>query len=184
MQCRHKDFADVLNIVILVKTHRVTKRRGHVILLCSDLELAALTMIDYYSLRFQIEFEFRDAKQHFGLSDFVCVNQASVQNAVGLSFFLGNLSRHLLDGLQESFPEAGVIDLKSYYRGRRYATETLKCLPSALKCFPDFADGIDCARLMSQMETVLDQVCRLGLIHPESNTTFAPSSLPQMELST
>jgi putative transposase len=187
MQCRHKDFADVLNIAILVKTHRLTKRRGHVILLCSDLELAALTMIDYYSLRFQIEFEFRDAKQHFGLSDFVCVNQASVQNAVGLSFFLGNLSRHLLDGLQESFPQAGVIDLKSYYRGRRYATETLKCLPSALKLFPDFADGIVCTRLLSQMEIVLDRVCRLGLIHPEGEVASCRSSVSKsvsrMELS-
>ena len=76
------------------------------------------------------------------------------------------------------------MDLKSYYRGRRYASETLKYLPSALKCFPDFADDIVCARLMLQMETVLDQVCRLGLIHSESNTTSAPSSLPQMELST
>ena len=184
MQCRHKDFADTLNIVILVKTHRVTKRRGHVILLSSDRDLVAPTMIDYYSLRFQIEFEFRDAKQHFGLSDFVCVSQASVTNAVGLSFFVGNLSRHLLDGLQESFPEAGVVDLKSYYRGRRYATETLKYLPLALKCFPDFADGIVCARLLSQMETVLDQVCRLGLIHSGSNTTSAASSLSKMELST
>ena len=184
MQCRHKDFADVLNIVILVKTHRVSKRRGHVILLSSDLDLAALTMIDYYSLRFQIEFEFRDAKQHFGLSDFVCVNQTSVTNAVGLSFLLGNLSRHLLDSFQESFPEAGVIDLKSYYRGRRYASETLKCLPSALKCFPDFADGIVCARLMAQMEIVLDKVCRLGLIHPEVKSASCLSSVSKTELLT
>lgn len=177
MQCLHKDFADVLNIVILVKTHQVTKRRGHVILLSSDLDLAALTMIDYYSLRFQIEFEFRDAKQHFGLSDFVCVNETSVTNAVGLSFFMGNLSRHLLDGLQESFPQAGVIDLKSYYRGRRYAMETLKCLPSALKCLPDFADGIVCSGLMSPLEVVLDRVCRLGLIHPAGKAASCSSSV-------
>ena len=184
MQCLHKDFANLLNIVILVKTHRVTKRRGHVILLSSDLDLEALRMVDYYSLRFQIEFEFRDAKQHFGLSDFVCVSETSVHNAVGLSFFLGNLSRHLLDGFQHSFPDAGVVDLKSYYRGRRYATETLKCLPSALKCFPDFADGIVCARLMSQMEMVLDRVCRLGLIHREGKAGSCPSSVAKMELST
>ena len=99
MHCRHKDFADALNIVIIVKTHRITKHRGHVILMSSDLDLEASTMIDYYSLRFQIEFEFRDAKQHFGLSDFVCVSEASVTNAVGLSFFVGNLSRHLFGQL-------------------------------------------------------------------------------------
>ena len=170
--------------MIIVKTHRVTKRRGHVVLFSSDLALEALTLIDYYSLRFQIEFEFRDAKQHFGLSDFVCVSQNSVQNAVGLSFFVGNLSRHLLDGLQQSFPEAGVIYLKSYYRGRRYATETLKSLPLALKCLPDFADGIVCAGLMSQMEIVLDRVCRLGLIHPKVKAASYQSSASKIELST
>ena len=90
---------------------------------------------------------------------------------------MGNLSRHLLDGLQESFPQAGVIDLKSYYRGRRYASETLKCLPSALKCLPDFADGIVCSGLMSQMEVVLDRVCRLGLIHPSGKAASCSSSV-------
>lgn len=151
MACRHKDFADVLNIVIVVKTNRETNRRAHVVLFSSDRSLGAVTLIDYYTLRFQIEFEFRDAKQHWGLSDFVCVSQTAVANSVGLAFFVGNLSAHLLEGLRESFPEAGVSDLKSYYRGRRYVQETLKCLP-------EFANEIVCARVM-------EQVCRLGLIH-------------------
>ncbi|WP_309711622.1 transposase [Armatimonas sp.] len=166
MQCRHKDFAEVLNIVVIVKTHRVTERRGHVVLFSSDLDLVALTLVEYYSLRFQIEFEFRDAKQHFGLSDFVCVGETSVANAVGLSFFMGNLSCHLLDCFGASFPDAGIVDLKSYYRGRRYALETLKYVPSALKCLAEFADGIVCSGLLSRLESVVDQVCRLGLIHP------------------
>jgi putative transposase len=155
MPCRHKDFADVLNIVILVKTNLENNKRGHVVLFSSDLELSALTLIDYYGLRFQIEFEFRDAKQHFGLGDFMCVKQRSVVNAVGLSFFVGNLSSHLLVGLRKRFPGAGIADLKSYYRGRRYVLETLKCLP-------DFADEIVCARVM-------EQVCGLGFIHPEAD---------------
>lgn len=152
--CRHKDFAEVLNVVILVKTHLETNRRAHVVLFSSDGSLGALTLIDYYTLRFQIEFEFRDAKQHWGLSDFVCVTQTAVANSVGLAFFMGNLSAHLLEGLRVSFPEAGVSDLKSYYRGRRYVQETLKCLPES-------ADEIVCARVM-------EQVCRLGLIHSGS----------------
>jgi hypothetical protein len=36
--------------------------------------------------------------------------------------------------------------------------ETLKCLPERLKCLPDFADDIVCS-------SILDKVCRLGLIH-------------------
>ncbi|WP_309717211.1 transposase [Armatimonas sp.] len=184
IQCRHKDFAEVLNIVVIVKTHLVSGRRGHVLLFSSDLALEALTLIDYYGLRFQIEFEFRDAKQHFGLSDFVCVGETSVHNAVGLSFFLGNLSCHLLERFGESFPEAGVVDLKSYYRGRRYALETLKCLPSALKCLPEFADGIVCSGVLSRLESVVDQVCRLGLIHPGGKVASGGAPTATMELCT
>ena len=40
---------------------------AHVLLFSSDLELAQGTLVDYYSLRFQIEFNFRDAKQFWGL---------------------------------------------------------------------------------------------------------------------
>lgn len=151
MRCRHKDFADALNIVVLVKTHLASGRRGHVVLMSSDLTLDAPTLVDYYALRFQIEFAFRDAKQHFGLTDFRCVSQVAVKNTVGLAFFMGNLSTHLLGALREPFPDAGIADLKSYYRGRRYVRETLKCLP-------DFADDIVGAR-------VLEQVSRLGFIH-------------------
>jgi putative transposase len=151
MRCLHKDFAEMLNIVIIVKTNLANNRRCHVLLFSSDLELDAVTLIEYYGLRFQIEFEFRDAKQHFGLSDFRCVSQVAVQNTVALAFFLGNLSSYLLQSLREQFPEAGILDLKSYYRGRRYALETLKYLP-------DFADDIVCS-------DILDKVCRLGLIH-------------------
>ncbi|WP_395093158.1 transposase, partial [Armatimonas sp.] len=148
MRCRHKDFAEVLNVVVIHKTHLASGRVGHVVLFSSDLDLEAAALVDYYALRYQIEFEFRDAKQHWGLSDFVCVGQTSVTNAVGLSLFLGNLSSHLLVPLREDFPDAGVCDLKSYYRGRRYALETLKaigtlpCLPESLKRGWDFADPI------------------------------------------
>ena len=149
--CRHKDFAEVLNIVILKKTHLATGRSSHVILFSSDRSLEALTLVDYYTLRFQIEFEFRDAKQHFGLSDFRAVSEVAVKNSVGLAFFMGNLSGHLLKSLRERFPEAGISDLKSYYRGRRYVLEMIKYLP-------DFAEAIVCTRVM-------EQVSRLGCIH-------------------
>jgi putative transposase len=151
MCCRHKDFSEMLNIVVIVKANLANNRRCHVVLFSSDLELDAVTLVEYYGLRFQIEFEFRDAKQHFGLSDFRCVSEVAVKNTVALAFFMGNLSSYLLQALRLQFPEAGILDLKSYYRGRRYALETLKYLP-------DFADDIVCS-------DILDKVCRLGLIH-------------------
>ena len=40
--------------------------------------LAGETLIEYYSLRFQIEFDFRDAKQYWGLEDFMNVKETQV----------------------------------------------------------------------------------------------------------
>jgi hypothetical protein len=59
----------MLNVVIIVKTNMMTNERSHVILFSSDLSLPFEKLIDYYSLRFQIEFNFRDAKQFWGLED-------------------------------------------------------------------------------------------------------------------
>ena len=117
----------------------------------SDLALEALKLVDYYALRFQIEFTFRDAKQYFGLEDFMGVKQTSVANAVRLSFFMVNLSRYLLDHMRTSYPGAGVNDLKSYYRARYYIAEILKFVPEK----PDI---ITCTDL-------IEHVCRRLFIH-------------------
>jgi putative transposase len=154
--CLHKHFAELLNVVIIVHTHLESGRVGHVVLFSSDVSLEALTLIDYYSLRFQIEFTFRDAKQYFGLEDFMGIEELSIKNAVGLSFFMVNLSRHLLDGLRTSYPGAGVNDLKSFYRARHYIAEVLKFIP-------ENAGDISYSDL-------IEQVCRHALIHPKQKS--------------
>ena len=80
-------------------------------------------------MRFQLEFTFRDAKQFWGLEDFMNTNQMSVTNAVNLAFFLVNLSHVLLRQLRHEEPDSGILDLKAFFRGRRYAIETLNLLP-------------------------------------------------------
>jgi putative transposase len=52
----HKNFPELLNVVIIVKTNLKTGRCAKVLLFSDDLTLASDTLIDYYSLRFQIEF--------------------------------------------------------------------------------------------------------------------------------
>jgi len=64
MNLWHKKFADLLNIVVMVKTNLKTQAVAHVVLFSSDRELPYDQVIDYYRLRFQIEFNFRDAKQY------------------------------------------------------------------------------------------------------------------------
>jgi putative transposase len=128
-QLLHKDFPVPLNVVILVKTNLATQAWGHVILFSSDLWLSDELLVDYYSLRFQIEFNFRDAKQFWGLEDFMNVTSTGVTNAANLSLLMVNVSQVLMCDFRQSDPDFGVLDLKSYFRGCRYASELLKMLP-------------------------------------------------------
>ena len=147
----HKSFADLLNVVIIVKTHLDTGRRTHVVLFSSDLDLSYDQLIDFYCLRFQIEFNFRDAKQFWGLEDFMNVNPIPVTNAVGLSFFMVNLSSYLTLHFRTRIPDFGLLDLKAHFRARRFASEAFKLLPDSLD--PIF------------IQHCLDHMPALGSIH-------------------
>ena len=108
-QLRHKKFPEPLNVVSILKTHLPTHRKSHVLLFSSDLTLDAETLMDYYSLRFQLEFNFRDAKQYWGLEDFMNVNKTPVNNAANLSMFMVNVSAKLLAPLRLEHPEASIL---------------------------------------------------------------------------
>jgi hypothetical protein len=125
----HRLFADPLNVVIIVKTNLKTQARAHVVLFSSDLDLAYYQLIDYYRLRFQIEFNFRDAKQFWGLEDFMNVKPIPVYNGANLAMFMVNVSQALIHQFQPACPTFSVNDLKAHFRGRKYVTETLKLLP-------------------------------------------------------
>jgi len=136
----HKLIPDKLNIVIIVKTNLKTQKVAHVVLFSSDLDLAFDKLIDYYGLRFQIEFNFRDAKQFWGLEDFMNINQTPVYNAANLAMFMVNVSKVLICPFQPNCPAFSVNDLKAHFRGHKYVTETLKLLPEMPK--PIFIDRI------------------------------------------
>ena len=140
MQLWHKLFPELLNIVIIVKVNLKTQTHAHVVLFSSDLALAYDKLIDYYRLRFQIEFNFRDAKQFWGLEDFMNVNQTPIYNAANLAMFMVNVSQLLIRYFQPTCPTFSVNDLKAHFRGRKYVTETLKLLPQPPE--PIFVDRI------------------------------------------
>ena len=83
------------------------------------------------------------------------VTHTSVANAMSLSLFMVNLSGYLLGSLRTRFAGAGISDLKSWYRGRHYASALLKMLPQN-------PDAIICEQMM-------EQICQLGLIHLPSD---------------
>ena len=159
-QLYNKEFAFALNIVVILKTNLDTQAQAHVILFSTDLDLAYDKIIHFYSLRFQIEFNFRDAKQYWGLEDFMNVKETAVTNAANLSLFMVNFSKALLQPFRQSQPEYSILDLKSQYRGYRYARETIKMLPQK----PD-------AILLAD---IFEQIARLGAIHPVLYLSASP----------
>ena len=125
----HKLFAQSLNVVVILKTNLTTNACAHVILFSSDLDQTYDHIIDYYTLRFQIEFNFRDAKQFWGLEDFMNVKQTPLTTAANLAFFMVNLSFILRQRWSPSQPSFSVLDLKAHFRALKYVSETLKVLP-------------------------------------------------------
>lgn len=112
----HKNIpAKLLNIIVLVNKKDTRK---YAILISSDLELDAFTLIQYYRLRFQIEFSFREAKQYFGISHFQNYKENQVKFATQFAFFMVLLSRILLDSAQKTLEieRLSIRDLKSFYR--------------------------------------------------------------------
>ena len=128
-QLLHKEFLQPLNVVIIAKTNLRTQARAHVVLFSSDLDLAYAPLVDYYGLRFQIEFNFRDAKQYWGLEDFMNVTPTGVTNAANLSLFMVNVAYRLRAEIHPGDPDYSVLDLKADWRGYKYVEETIKMLP-------------------------------------------------------
>lgn len=129
LETLHRTFPQALNVVIITRMDQQAGKFAHALLFSSDLALAYDKMIDYYSLRFQIEFNFRDAKQHWGLEDFMNIKEVPLTNALNLSLFMVNISQALLPEFRQVYPKAGVLDLKAYFRAARYFEELLKILP-------------------------------------------------------
>lgn len=147
----HHEFAQILNVVILTKTNLKTGAFANVNLFSSDLELSYEKIIDFYSLRFQIEFNFRDAKQYWGLEDFMNIKELPLTNAINLSLFMVNISQVLLCQFRQTHPDSGILDLKAFFRAAKYFEETIKMLPQKPEPF--------------LLQQIFDQVTTLGCIH-------------------
>jgi len=156
----HKECTYPLNVVILAKTNWRTQARAHVVLFSSDLALAYAPLVDYYGLRFQIEFNFRDAKQYWGLEDFMNVTPTGGTNAANLTLFMVNVAYYLRAASHSREPDDSVLDLKADCRGFKYVEEMIKMLPEK-------PEPILLAKL-------LNQVAGLGRIHAAQSSFSCP----------
>jgi putative transposase len=126
----HRNFDMPLNVVVIYKydnngTHK--GQRSNAVLFSTDMSASSKTIISYYQARFQIEFDFRDARQYFGLSHFKNVKKTQVTNVIGFAFFMVTLSRILLFELKNKQQglNIGIQDIKSFFRAEKYFNELL-----------------------------------------------------------
>ena len=136
--------------MVIAKTNLVNGRTAKVLLFSDDLNLGYDLLLPYYSLRFQIEFNFRDAKQHWGLEDFMNVGATQVDNAANFSMFMVTFSQLLLPQLQHLNIES-ILDLKAVFRARKYTRRIINCI------------GINADELLT--DNRIFEAAELGRIH-------------------
>jgi putative transposase len=126
----HKSFDMPLNVVVILKYDKNGHAKSHksrAVLFSTDLNADHKTIMDIYQVRYQIEFNFRDARQFFGLSNFKNIKKQQVQNVIGYAFFMVTLSNILLFEIKHKYPSAklSIQDLKAYFRAEKYLNELL-----------------------------------------------------------
>jgi putative transposase len=124
----HQACAQALNVVIIVKTNLHPPAKAHVILFSSALELPYDTLREYYSLRFQLECNFRDAKPYWGLEDFMPITPTGVTHAANLSWFMVQVAYRLQTDVRQHDPDDSILDFKADGRGYTYVEATINML--------------------------------------------------------
>lgn len=145
-KARSKSYQSLtLNLVVL----RTENEQGKVsinVFFSDDLTLQADILLDYYSLRFQIEFDFRDAKQYFGLSDFKNYKEKNMTNFVNLSFTMTLIVKKILQDTRTELAneKIGILDLKLIFHGQFQAESII----NILKNDPDIINKLDLSKLI------------------------------------
>lgn len=103
----------VIRVVMLRSTNG--EKESHALLYSTDTELDAMTLVAYYKSRFQIEFLFRDAKQHTGLTHCQSTRKEAMHLHVNASLTALNLLK-IEDRKAKKTDEATVISIASWKR--------------------------------------------------------------------
>jgi putative transposase len=148
----HRYFPELLNVTVIQRIQLKDGKTGHVVLFSDDLKLSYDSMILYYRLRFQIEFTFRDAKQYWGLEDFMNIKETQVKNAANISMFMVNFSRFLA--------EQNSAHMKPSIQDIKVRSQTTFYLNLILKNNPEISRSVSFEKL--QME-----LADTGCIHPQ-----------------
>jgi hypothetical protein len=88
-----KAYSKNLRCLIRLVYIDVPAAKSYALLMCSDLKLPPLVIIHYYRLRFQIEFLYRDAKQHTGLTHCQSANRNAMRFHANAALSAINLAK-------------------------------------------------------------------------------------------
>jgi putative transposase len=149
----HQLFPVQLNLVMIIKMNLKTGKIAKVLLFSNDLTLTYDLLIQYYALRFQIEFDFRDSKQYWGLEDFMNIGETQVNNAANLSWFMVTFSRVILSKMP-GVQRGSVLDLKTVFRARKYTRRIINLL------------GINADEFLS--DNTVFEAAEIGRIHAKA----------------
>ena len=135
----------LLNVVTIRATQLKTNSSTWVHFFSNDLHLSAQRLMQYYQLRFQIEFDFRDAKQLFGLHKLKNYRPNQLNNMYQMTFsallFAKIKQQEWANKLK--LPKLSLIDLKTIYKAQNTLKQVINKLPKNAVSFfsPDFIDN-------------------------------------------
>jgi putative transposase len=128
-QAWNKEMTDfLLNVVCVIAHNPNVKTKKAACFFSNDLNLSAENIIAYYKLRFQIEFNFRDTKEHFGLHKMKNYKQIQITNMFNLAFlsllFAQILQQQWAIKLQKQ--NLSISDIKTIYKAQWTLKEAIK----------------------------------------------------------
>jgi len=103
-----------IRVVVLIQ-YEGDKLTSQAALFTTDLNLPPMTVVEYYKARFQIEFVFREAKQHTGLSDCQARKKEQIAHQVNASLTALNVMK-FEDRREKGIEEQTVISIDSWKR--------------------------------------------------------------------
>jgi putative transposase len=136
-QAWRKSCADFkLNVLTIRATHPDGKI-GYSHLFTTDLALTAEKIAQYYAYRFQIEFDFRDVKQLFGLSKIKNYHPVQLDNMFRMSFSALAFAKILQQqwALKLIAPDLSLIDLKSIAKAQFYLKNAINNAQNDIQYF-------------------------------------------------
>jgi len=103
--------------LVYVELKKVTQKKKYLLYFSTDTSLSGLEILNAYKLRFQIEFLYRDAKQHTGLNDCQARDEAKLDFHFNASLTAVNIAKfeHWLNVPAEKRGAFSMADVKTLH---------------------------------------------------------------------